>query len=74
MPSSFVSAMRFLAIAALITLTGRPAADPSLFEALRRIRVLYAIEDDIRRLELTGEAKTLHRLTHSKPHVETFFA
>jgi len=42
--------------------------------ALRRISVLYAIEDDIRRLELTGDAKTLHRLTHSKPHVEAFFA
>ena len=45
-----------------------------VLEALRRIRVLYAIEDDIRRLGLTGEAKTLHRLTHSKPHVEAFFA
>ena len=45
-----------------------------MLEALRRISALYAIEDDIRRLELAGEAKTLHRLTHSKPHVETFFA
>lgn len=45
-----------------------------VLEALRRISALYAIEDDIRRLELAGEAKTLHRLTHSKPHVETFFA
>jgi transposase len=45
-----------------------------VLEALRRISALYAIEDDIRRLGLTGEAKTLHRLTHSKPHVETFFA
>ena len=43
-------------------------------EALRRISALYAIEDDIRKLALTGEAKTLHRLTHSKPHVEAFFA
>jgi len=45
-----------------------------VLEALRRISTLYAIEDDIRRLGLTGEAKKLHRLTHSKPHVETFFA
>lgn len=45
-----------------------------MLEALRRISVLYANEDDIRRLELTGEAKMLHRLTYSKPHVETFFA
>jgi transposase len=43
-------------------------------EALRRISALYAIEDDIRRLGLTGEVKKLHRLTHSKSHVETFFA
>ena len=43
-------------------------------QALRRISTLYAIEDDIRKLALTGEAKTLHRLTHSKPHVEAFFA
>jgi hypothetical protein len=45
-----------------------------VIEALRRISALYAIEDDIRTLGLAGEAKMLHRLTHSKPHVETFFA
>ncbi|MDB6013486.1 MAG: hypothetical protein JWL65_5736 [Gammaproteobacteria bacterium] len=45
-----------------------------VLEALRRISALYAIEDDIRRLDLAGEAKMLHRLTHSKPYVETFFA
>jgi transposase len=45
-----------------------------VLEALRRISALCSIEDDIRRLELAGEAKTLHRLTHSKTHVETFFA
>ena len=45
-----------------------------VLEALRRISALYAIEDDIRRLGLTGEAKKLHRLTHSKSHVEAFFA
>jgi hypothetical protein len=50
-------------------------ADPQgAHEALKRISALYAIEDDIRTLELTGEAKRLHRLTHSKPHVETFCA
>ncbi len=45
-----------------------------VIEALRRISALYAIEDDIRKLGLTGEAKQLHRLTHSKSHVEAFFA
>ena len=45
-----------------------------VIEALRRIAALYAVEDDIRRLGLMGEAKKLHRLTHSKSHVETFFA
>jgi len=45
-----------------------------VIEALRRISALYAIEEEIRKLGLTGEAKTLHRLTHSKPHVESFFA
>lgn len=47
---------------------------PGVIEALRRISALYAIEDEIRVLGLCGEAKMLHRLTHSKPHVETFFA
>jgi transposase len=51
------------------------STDPQgVIEALRRISALYAIEDDIRILGLCGEAKMLHRLTHSKPHVETFFA
>lgn len=45
-----------------------------VLEALRRIGALYEIEDDIRKLGITGEAKKLHRLTHRKPHVETFFA
>jgi len=45
-----------------------------VLEALRRISALYAIEEDTRKLGLTGEAKTLHRLTHSKSHVEAFFA
>jgi transposase len=42
-------------------------------EALRRIGMLYEIEQDIRRAKLTGQAKRLHRLTHSKPLVEQFF-
>ena len=39
----------------------------------RRIGALYDIEDDIRARTLAGEAKRLHRLMHSKPHVEVFF-
>ena len=46
----------------------------AVLEALRRIGALYAVEDDIRGLGLTGEAKRLHRLTHSKSHVEAFFS
>lgn len=42
-------------------------------EALRRIGALYEIEDEIRKRKLSGENKRLHRLTHSKPHVEAFF-
>jgi transposase len=42
-------------------------------EALEQIKALYAIEDNIRELKLAGEAKQLHRLTHSKPRVELFF-
>jgi transposase len=43
-------------------------------EALKKIGALYAVEDDIQRLGLTGQAKRLHRLTHSKSHIEAFFA
>ena len=43
-------------------------------EALRQIGVLYDIEAMIREDKLSGEAKRLHRLTHSKPCVEKFFA
>ncbi len=50
------------------------AADPEgVREGLRRIGALYDIEEEIRNRKLTGEAKLLHRLTHSKPHVEAFF-
>jgi transposase len=51
------------------------STDPEgALDALRRIGALYAIEDDIRDRSLVGEDKQLHRLTHSKPHVERFFA
>jgi transposase len=43
-------------------------------EALRRIGALYKIEEEIRSKVLTGQAKRQHRLTHSKPHVDSFFA
>jgi hypothetical protein len=42
-------------------------------EALERIKALYAVEDKISELRLSGEAKQLHRLTHSQPLVERFF-
>ena len=42
-------------------------------EALRQLGSLYEIEEDIKRAKLKGEAKRLHRLTHSKPLVEKFF-
>jgi transposase len=50
------------------------ADPPGAHEALQRIAALYKIEENIRDQKLVGEAKRLHRLTHSKPHVETFFA
>ena len=43
-------------------------------KALRQIGALYEIEDEIRTHRLTGENKRLHRLTHSKPRVDKFFA
>lgn len=43
-------------------------------EALRQIGALYEIEEEIRSRRLSGENKRLHRLTHSKPLVEQFFA
>lgn len=51
------------------------ASDPEgVREGLRRIAAFYAIEEEIREQKLTAETKRLHRLTHSKPHVEAFFA
>lgn len=43
-------------------------------EALRRIGALYEIEEAMRHKQLAGDAKRKHRLTHSKPHVDSFFA
>jgi transposase len=43
-------------------------------EALRQIGALYRIEDEIGQAQLSGEAKRVHRLTHSKPRVQAFFA
>jgi hypothetical protein len=42
-------------------------------EALLRIAALYQIEEQITQAALTGESKRLHRLSHSKPHVDAFF-
>jgi transposase len=42
-------------------------------EALEQIKSLYAVEEEIRERNLVGDAKQLHRLTHSKPIVELFF-
>jgi transposase len=50
------------------------AAEPTgTEEALEQIKTLYAIEEQIRERHLVGDAKQLHRLTHSKPRVELFF-
>lgn len=50
------------------------AAEPTgAAEAVAQINLLYAIEEQIREHKIHGEAKQLHRLTHSKPVVETFF-
>jgi transposase len=49
-------------------------AEPQLAgEALRQIGALYEIEAEIRSAGLSGQAKRLHRLAHSKPRVEQFF-
>lgn len=41
--------------------------------ALEQIKAMYAVEDRIREQKLTGEAKQIYRLMHSKPLVEHFF-
>jgi len=42
--------------------------------ALEQIKAMYAVEEEIRERKLAGEDKQWHRLTHSKPLVEMFFA
>jgi transposase len=42
-------------------------------QALEQIAAIYKVEEQIRERKLTGQAKRLHRLTHSKPLVDKFF-
>lgn len=42
-------------------------------QALQQIAALYKVEEEIRERKLSGQAKRLHRLTHSKPLVDKFF-
>lgn len=50
-------------------------SDPdAVQQGLEQIGALYAIEEQIRHKGWVGESKRLHRLTHSKPRVEAFFA
>lgn len=51
------------------------AMEPDLSKtALDLVRPLWTIEKEIKEKKLTGEAKRLYRLEHSKPVVETFFS
>lgn len=51
------------------------ASEPSgVAAALEQIQAIYHLEADLRERQLTGEAKQHHRLTYSKPRVESFFA
>lgn len=50
-----------------------PADPDGVRTALAQIATLYAIEEEVRERRLEGEAKRLHRLTHSKPKVAAFF-
>ena len=43
-------------------------------EALEQLQAIYRIEADIREHKLAGDDKQHHRLIHSKPLVEAFFA
>jgi transposase len=50
-------------------------ADPERADiALTHIRQLFSVEDEIAALTLKGEHKRQHRLTHSKPIIERFYA
>lgn len=46
----------------------------TIAQALDLIGVLFAIETDIRKQELTGEDKRRYRQAHAKPAVDAFFA
>ena len=49
-------------------------AEPQLAgQALEQIAALYKVEEHIREHKLAGDAKRLHRLTHSKPLADRFF-
>jgi transposase len=45
----------------------------SAAQALEQIAAFYKVEEQIRERKLTGEAKRLHRMMHSKPLVDQFF-
>jgi transposase len=56
------------------TLFEAAAADPEhVREGLEQIGAIYKIEEDIRKLKLTGDAKREHRVAHSKPRLDAFF-
>ncbi len=51
------------------------ASEPDrVADALAQIGTLYRIEDEVRERKLAGDKKHQHRLTHSKPVVDRFFA
>ncbi len=50
------------------------ASPEAVQDLLVQIQRIYAVEEEIRERNLTGEAKQMHRLMHSKPLVERFFA
>ncbi|MBM3496049.1 MAG: IS66 family transposase, partial [Armatimonadetes bacterium] len=50
------------------------SANPTAVQALlEQIQKIYEVEEQIREQERSGEAKQLHRLTHSKPIVARLF-
>jgi transposase len=52
----------------------RQAAPQESDHALRLIREIYKVEEEIRQRDLRGPDKRQHRLAHAKPCVERFFA
>lgn len=51
----------------------KDAEPEAVADVLTALQGLYQVEEQIRQEKLEGEAKRLHRLTHSKPIVERFF-